>query len=240
MSWKKILLEGDALSLGDFMFKQPVRVASTANIDLTTGGLLTIDGIVLVAGDRVLVKNQTTASQNGIYAAAVGTWSRTTDADVSAEVKAELTVMVEEGTVGADTQWQLTTNNPITLGTTNLAFGRVNPALSDTAPANVDHTAAAAGSATDAARRDHKHDLDEGIAATLAPVDGTAEALGTSTAVPHLDHIHALGPLVADLDFAKNNAISMALDVQATAPGTPVDGQIYFNTTDDHPYVYVA
>ena len=112
--------------------------------------------------------------------------------------------------------------------------------LSNTAPVNVDHAVAGAGVATDASRRDHKHDLDEGVIGTLKPVDGTAAALGTNNAVPHLDHIHALGPLVANLDFAKKQATGMALDVQATAPLTPVDGQIYQNSVDDHPYVYVA
>jgi hypothetical protein len=51
--------------------------ASTANINLATGGLLTIDGVTVLAGDRVLVKNQTTPSQNGIYIAAVGAWTAT-------------------------------------------------------------------------------------------------------------------------------------------------------------------
>lgn len=114
--------------------------------------------------------------------------------------------------------------------------------LSDTAPINVDHAVAAAGSATEAARQDHKHDLNEGVVGTIVAVDGGGASLGTDNAVPHLDHKHPLGPLVGDLDFAKNNALNMALDVQTTAPSTPVDGQIYFNTTagDKHPYVYVA
>jgi hypothetical protein len=109
--------------------------------------------------------------------------------------------------------------------------------LTANAPANIDHGAADVGVGSAAARDDHKHDLDEGSAGTLAPVDGTAEALGTSAAVPHLDHIHALGPLVADLDFAKNNAIGLALDVQATPPGTPSLGQVYYDSDDDAVWV---
>ena len=112
--------------------------------------------------------------------------------------------------------------------------------LSDTAPVNVTHAVADKGVATEAARQDHKHDLDEGVIGTLKAVDGTAKTLGTDNAIPHLDHIHALGPLVANFDFNKKQATGMALDVQATAPLTPVDGQIYQNSTDDHPYVYVA
>src|SRR6185436_4728066 len=57
------------------------RVATTANINLATGGLLTIDGVTVLAGDRVLVKDQTTSSQNGVYVAAAGAWTRATDMD---------------------------------------------------------------------------------------------------------------------------------------------------------------
>lgn len=98
------------------------RAASTANIVLSTGGNLTIDGVVTVSGDRVLVKNQTTASENGIYVGSAGAWSRATDADTSAEVTAGMFTFVSEGTVNADSGWVLTTNDAIVLGTTALAF----------------------------------------------------------------------------------------------------------------------
>jgi len=99
---------------------------------------------------------------------------------------------------------------------------------------------AGVGTANKFVRADHKHQLTEGTLADLKPVDGTAESLGTADALVRADHIHALGPLVANLDFAKKQATAMALDVQATAPGTPVVGQIYFNSADSHPYVYVT
>lgn len=102
-------------------WKQSVRVASTANI-ATLSGLLTIDGITVVAGDRVLVKNQSTGSANGIYVAASGAWTRATDVDENAEVTAGLAVMVTEGTTQADTQWVLSTNDAIVVGTTALTF----------------------------------------------------------------------------------------------------------------------
>ena len=101
-------------------WKQSVRVASTANI-ATLSGLLTVDGVTLVAGDRVLVKDQTTGSQNGIWVAASGAWARATDADANAEVTAGLAVMVTEGTTNADSQWRLTTNDPIVIGTTAMS-----------------------------------------------------------------------------------------------------------------------
>jgi hypothetical protein len=112
--------------------------------------------------------------------------------------------------------------------------------LSNTAPVDVDFNAASAGTATEAARQDHKHDVPEASVGDLAAVDGGAAAVGTANKFVRADHKHALGPLVANLDFAKHNATAMALDVQSTAPSSPVDGQIYFNTTDDHPYVYVS
>ncbi|MDR8014101.1 phage tail protein [Ectopseudomonas guguanensis] len=101
--------------------KASVRVATTSNL-AALSGLLTVDGVVLVAGDRVLVKDQATASQNGIYVAAAGAWVRAADADSSAEVTPGMTVPVEQGTSHADTIWELTTNAPITLGTTALTF----------------------------------------------------------------------------------------------------------------------
>ena len=103
--------------------KQSVRVATTANIALA--GLLTIDGIVLVAGDRVLVKNQTVAKDNGLYIAAAAIWKRSDDADSNAEVTSALLVSVEQGATLADTRWQLVTDGVIVLGTTPLTFQNV-------------------------------------------------------------------------------------------------------------------
>ncbi|MFV3316446.1 phage tail protein [Pseudomonas sp. NY15374] len=100
--------------------KQSVRVATTANITLT--GLQTVDGVLLLAGDRVLVKNQAAAKDNGLYTAAVGSWSRSSDADASTEVTPGLIVAVEQGAILADTIWQLITDAPIVLGTTALVF----------------------------------------------------------------------------------------------------------------------
>lgn len=100
--------------------KQSVRAATTEDINLS--GTQTIDGVTLVAGNRVLVKNQDTASENGIYTVASGAWSRASDADSDAEVTAGLFTFVEEGTANADSGWVLATDNPITVGTTALTF----------------------------------------------------------------------------------------------------------------------
>lgn len=101
--------------------KDSVRVASTANIAALTG-LLTIDGVVLAAGDRVLVKDQGTGADNGIYVAAADAWARATDADTGAELSAGATIPVEAGTANADTLWMLTNDGAVTIGATALVF----------------------------------------------------------------------------------------------------------------------
>ncbi|MBF6033068.1 hypothetical protein H8F23_07390 [Pseudomonas sp. P155] len=88
-------------------------------------GLLTIDGVPLLAGDRVLVKNQNTAKDNGIWVALAGAWTRSTDADSDSEVTSALMVSVEQGSTLADTRWQLITDGTIVLGTTPLMFQNV-------------------------------------------------------------------------------------------------------------------
>lgn len=100
-------------------FKQSVVAATTSNITLS--GTQTIDTVAVVAGDRVLVKNQTTGSENGIYIAASGAWTRSSDANISAEVTTGMFVFVEKG-AQAGTSWVLNSQGGITLGTTALTF----------------------------------------------------------------------------------------------------------------------
>jgi hypothetical protein len=109
-------------------WKQSVRAATTANITLS--GLQTVDGISLAAGDRVLVKNQASVEDNGLYVAASGAWVRTADADANVEVTAGLSVMVEEGVTQADTQWRLITDGAIVVGTTGIDFAQIGAATS--------------------------------------------------------------------------------------------------------------
>ncbi|MBP2872920.1 MULTISPECIES: phage tail-collar fiber domain-containing protein [Pseudomonas] len=112
----------EALSKLDY--KHSVLAATTANITLS--GIQTIDGELLPAGARVLVKDQAQAKENGIYVLpAAGAWKRALDADTSVEVTPGLFVSVEKGTVNGDSVWQLVTDAPIVLGTTALAFEMV-------------------------------------------------------------------------------------------------------------------
>jgi hypothetical protein len=97
-----------------------VRAATTADIFLN--GLQTIDTVVLIAGDRVLVKDQLLASENGIYVVAAGAWSRATNYDGS-EVSAGDLIFVAEGSANINTSFVLLTPDPITVGLDDLTFG---------------------------------------------------------------------------------------------------------------------
>lgn len=105
-----------------YSWKQPVRAATTANITLS--GAQTIDGVSVIAGDRVLVKNQTSGAANGIYVAATGAWTRATDFDTGAEALGAAT-FVSEGTAQGNQVWLNGTDGPITIGTTALVFVQV-------------------------------------------------------------------------------------------------------------------
>ena len=101
--------------------KDACRVATTANITLS--GEQAIDGVTTTT-DRVLVKNQTSGLQNGIYVSASGAWARSTDADANAEVTSGLYTFITEGTANGSTGFVLTTDDPITVGTTALTFSQ--------------------------------------------------------------------------------------------------------------------
>lgn len=102
-------------------WKNEVVVATTA--DITLSGEQTIDDI-LTSESRILVKDQSDATENGIYLTGSGAWTRVTDADTGTEI-AMATVYVAGGTVHGGTQWTCT-NTAITLGSTNITFGQIS------------------------------------------------------------------------------------------------------------------
>jgi phage-related tail fiber protein len=112
---QKVLAE---LSKQDF--KHSVLVATTGPMVLS--GLRTVDDVPLSVDARVLVKNQAAPKDNGLYSVAVGAWTRSADADSSLEVTPGLFVHVERGTASGDSIWQLVTDTPTVLGTTDLVF----------------------------------------------------------------------------------------------------------------------
>ena len=167
----------DNLSAG-LSWKEAVRVATTANITLSAPQ--TVDGVAVIANDRVLVKNQSTGSQNGIYTVAAGAWVRATDADAAGELEGAA-VFVMEGTAQADQAWVCTTNAPITPGTTATTWAQFGAGTAYTAGAGLSLTGstfnigatnasivvgtddigvgfAGTGSAVTAAKSDHNHD----------------------------------------------------------------------------------
>ena len=118
-----------AEQISDIDYKQAVRVITVTDIPNLSGGAPSqVDGVNLSAGDRILVTAQDPGSENGIYQVQTagtgsdGTWIRSIDTNQTGELEAGTIVMVTEGTIYADTQWKLTTNNPIIIGTTPLTF----------------------------------------------------------------------------------------------------------------------
>lgn len=117
--------------------KTAVRVATTANITLS--GTQTIDGVSVIAGDRVLVKNQTTTTQNGVYDVASGAWARSTDSDTGTEL-VNAFYFVQSGTTLQATGWVQSTPGPITLGSTSIVFSQFSGAADYTAGAGLTKT----------------------------------------------------------------------------------------------------
>lgn len=107
----------DQMSTG-LSWKLSVRTATTGDIALT--GLQTLDGVSVAAADRVLVRAQTVATENGIYVASAGAWARATDLDAPNESRAA-TMFVEEGTTLANTAWTQTTE-VVVIGTDAMSF----------------------------------------------------------------------------------------------------------------------
>ena len=136
--------------------------------------------------------------------------------------------------------------------------------LSDTAPVDVTKAAAAQGVGTAASRDDHKHDVSTGVPGTIGESDTPTE--GSATSLSRSDHVHGspasytpavheashksgggdeillneFGDPTGAIEINKQALVNLVIDPQAVAPGTPVDGQAYFDTADDHVYVYVA
>jgi len=108
-----------------------VAAASTANVSDLTACSTTMDGVTLVEGDLVLLKNQTTGTENGVYqvgkvASTTAPLTRHPDADLALTNGGGLRVSVRKGTISANEEYALTTTGAIVIGTTSIAFGRVS------------------------------------------------------------------------------------------------------------------
>jgi hypothetical protein len=153
-------------NIPDAAFKRSVRVATTANITLS--GTQTIDGIAVVAGDRVLVKNQNTTANNGIYVVAAGAWSRAADANTASEMGGA-TVNVDSGTTQGGQLWNTSFKITDTLGTTAMTWAEIidTSFANSTAGTIAANGTQAAGTSNLYARADHVHPTDT----SRAPLD---------------------------------------------------------------------
>src|SRR5690606_15881658 len=99
-------------------YKAPCRLATLGNV--TLDGLQTIDGEMTAAGDRVLVRAQSDAKQNGIWIAAAGLWQRARDFDSNRDITRGTRVTVTDGATLAGKEYQITSENPVAVGTSNI------------------------------------------------------------------------------------------------------------------------
>lgn len=118
--------------------KAPVRATTTANITLS--GLQGVDGVTLAEGDRVLVKNQSNTPDNGIYLASTSAWQRTADFDGARDIVKGTTVQVIEGSANHNQWFNVTSANPVNIGTDSITWGQTYVSL--TAVSSATETAA--------------------------------------------------------------------------------------------------
>ena len=210
--------------------KQSVRVASTVNIAVATAlvNASTIDGVAVATGDRVLLKNQTLPAENGIYTVvASGAAPRAIDADVSADVTTGMYVFVSEGTISADMGYVLTTNDPITLGTTGLVFTQFSGAGQIT----VDSTLVKTGNQLK--RAPITGDIaipDASNASTLATVNANVGSFGLAASVSQFT-VNAKGLITAAANVAISITSSAVTDFATTVRGTVLTGLSLVSTT---------
>jgi VCBS repeat-containing protein len=193
--------------------KQSVRAASTGNI-ATLSGAMTIDGVALVAGDRVLVKDQTTASQNGIYVVAAGAWVRTVDADIWDELVSAY-VFVESGTVNADMGYLATVDPGGTLGTTPVTFtpeADSNAAVTLTVDVDDGGASGSGGALTDQAT----------VAISIDPVDDPSTAADDAVSTPE-DTVLS-GNVLADNGSGPDTDVDSPLSITAVNGDTGAVG----------------
>ena len=190
-----------AHQLQDIDYKQTARAVTVANVTLSGGAPATVDGTSLALRDRVLVTAQTTGSENGIYyvttvgAGSNGTWARSLDADATGEIKAGTIIMITEGTTYADTQWKLTTDDPITVGTTAMTFVRAGNAAYGTFAVSGQNSIVA-----------------DQIGDTLTMVAGTNLALTTNDGTDTLTITPSLTPSVTSLTATGNVQADMIVN----------------------------
>jgi hypothetical protein len=208
-------------------YKQATRVVTVTNVILAGGAPATVDGVTLVANDRVLVTGQTTGTQNGIYYVGTvgtgsnGTWARTADGNTNGEIEAGMIIMVTEGGIYADTQWKLITDNPITIGSTALVFTQnysANSISSGTSnvvvSSNANVTISSAGTA-------NVFTVSSTGTVTLGTISATGNIVATNVAIDR-------GAAPSNWDLVVNmGTYSVDYASWSGTTGTPVDSSVY-------------
>lgn len=193
-----------------YSWKAPVRAATTANVTLS--GTQTIDGVALVVGDRVLVKNQSTASGNGIYLVASGSWTRTTDFDAGSKVLGAA-VFVSEGATQGNQQWKMTTDAPITIGTTALVWEQIGGGQSYSAGLGIVFTGSVIAVDTSVVARKASATIGDGTATTIT----VTHSLNTQDVVVSVREVSTNAGVIADWVANGANTIQLTFGVAPTS-----------------------
>lgn len=186
-------------ALAGLKWKSPsARAASTSNVDLATPGA-SIDGVSLTSGDRVLLKDQADASENGIYVwtGAATPLTRSTDADTADELEAAV-ISVEEGTSNADTAWRQTEVN-FTLETDDIAWTALGTSVPDAAEGVKGKIAIATQATTDTGTNDTEAVTPLKLATTALRGRGKVQTIGTGS-TDQFDVTHNWGTYYVQAD----------------------------------------
>src|SRR5258706_400129 len=214
----------------DLAIKAPVRVATTGS-NITLSGLQTIDGVALAAGDRVLVKDQSDQTTNGIYNATTGSWTRTIDGNNNSQWTTGTQVAVAAGTINAGNSYKLTTAIPVILATSLIVFALVTTAtIGGATPTAKVGLNAVSGTALTFIRSDGAPPIDQTIAPTWTAVHTFSAGLKWGPATAGLPTI-GRGELYYDDSGAAvehNAALNIVVNTGASAPGQLVLGQFTF------------
>lgn len=200
----------------------PCRVAATANVDIASGSLLTVDGVQIIQDDRVLLINQTDPKENGIYLAKVGSWLRTDDFNHQVAILGGKIIPVLEGEQNGKKTFQLVTTGDISIGSSDILFellavrswGEITGDLSNQADLQIELDAKATVADLDA----HTGDVSNPHGVTKSQV-GLGNADDTSDVdKPVSSAQQSALDLKADITYVDNEISSLTASIDKATP----------------------